>query len=333
MSSQALTPVDRRFSVAPMMDLTDRHFRYFFRLLSARGLLYSEMVTAPAVAHGDHERLLGFHRLEHPVALQLGGSEPSQLAAAAVVGQQFGYDEINLNCGCPSDRVQSGRIGACLMAEPKLVSRCLNAMRDAVDVPVTVKCRVGIDKYDSDVELIRFLSVLYEGGCRVFIVHARKAWLQGLSPKENREVPPLRYESVYAVKEAFPDAEVIINGGIKTADECREHIKHVDGVMLGREAYYNPWAMREVLIALYGEDSVTLPSRRDWALSYLDYLVEREAEGVPLSVMVRHLVPLYQGVPGARLWRRTLSEGTRSASDVRSLVMSALNTVAEADSA
>ncbi|MDO6459909.1 tRNA dihydrouridine(20/20a) synthase DusA [Granulosicoccaceae sp. 1_MG-2023] len=321
----ALIHPDRRFSVAPMMDLTDRHFRYFFRLLCGQGLLYSEMVTAPAVLHGDPDRLLGFSAQEHPVALQLGGSDPAQLAEAARRGEQFGYDEINLNCGCPSDRVQSGRIGACLMAEPALVRDCLQAMQDAVSVPVTVKCRIGIDKHDSDDELQRFLSVLYEGGCRVFIVHARKAWLQGLSPKENRDVPPLRYESVYALRDCFPDAQILINGGIKTAAGVQTHLRHVDGVMIGREAYYNPWEMRDVLAAVYGADAVRIQTRREWTLAYLDYLIAREAEGVPLSVMVRHLVPLYQGVRGAKQWRRTLSEGTRHATDVRSLVMQALD--------
>ena len=330
MSSITLIHPDRRFSVAPMMDLTDRHFRYFFRLLCGQGLLYSEMVTAPAVTHGDNERLLGFNGQEHPVALQLGGSDPQQLAHAAALGEGFGYDEINLNCGCPSDRVQSGRIGACLMAEPELVSDCLSAMQDAVDIPVTVKCRVGIDRHDSDEELIRFLEVLYQGGCRVFIVHARKAWLQGLSPKENREIPPLRYESVYAVKEAFPDAEVLINGGITSVEACKTHLQHVDGVMIGREAYYNPWAMRDILASIYGEDAISVKTRRDWTRAYLDYIVARQAEGVPLSMLVRHLIPLYQGVRGARQWRRTLSEGSRHTDDATALVMSALQHLDEA---
>jgi len=232
-----------RFSVAPMMERTDRHCRYFLRLLSSRALLYTEMVTADAVLHGDRERLLGFDASEHPVALQLGGSDPSKLAEASRIGEEFGYDEINLNIGCPSDRVQSGRFGACLMAEPELVAGCVAAMRAAVSVPVTVKCRIGIDDQDAEESLDKFIDVVADTGCKTFIVHARKAWLQGLSPKENREVPPLDYGRIYRLKARRPDLTIVVNGGIETLPDAKAHLEHVDGVMVGRASYADPYLL------------------------------------------------------------------------------------------
>lgn len=315
---------DRRFSVAPMMDLTDRHFRYLFRLISPHSLLYSEMLTTPAVIHGDRQYLLAYNAEEHPVALQLGGSDSAQLVEASRIGEDFGYHEINLNCGCPSDRVQSGMIGACLMGEPQLVGDCINAMQNAVSIPVTVKCRIGIDKNDEYDELHRFVSIVRDSGCKVFVVHARKAWLQGLSPKENRTIPPLRYDMVYRLKADFPDLQIIINGGIKTAEETQTHMALVDGVMIGREAYSNLYAMIPILQQLFGDDACTNTDRRQLVDLYLEYMQSQIKLGVPLTHMVRHIVPMYQSVPGARSWRRHLSEGSRGESDVVNLITQAL---------
>ncbi len=322
---------DRRFSVAPMMDLTDRHFRYLFRLISPHSLLYSEMLTTPAVIHGNRQYMLAYNAQEHPVALQLGGSDNAQLVEASKIGQDFGYEEINLNCGCPSDRVQSGMIGACLMADPQLVGDCINDMQNAVSVPVTVKCRIGIDKNDEYDELHRFVSIVRDSGCKVFVVHARKAWLQGLSPKENRTIPPLRYDMVYKLKADFPDLQIIINGGIKTAEETKQHMASVDGVMIGREAYYNPYAMIPILQQLFGESSCNITDRRQLVDFYLEYMLSQIKLGVPLTHMVRHIVPMYQSVPGARSWRRHLSEGSRGESDVVKLIAQALAFVDNTD--
>jgi len=293
-----------------MMDWTDRHCRFFHRLLSPHVRLYTEMVTAPAVVHGDRERLLGFDGAEHPVALQLGGSEPGELARAARIGAEFGYDEINLNVGCPSDRVQSGAFGACLMREPALVADCVAAMRDAVTgldkfVPVTVKCRIGVDEQDEYEALQQFVETVRAAGCTVFIVHARKAWLQGLSPKENREVPPLNYERVYRLKREFPELTVVINGGIVTVDEVRTHLVQVDGAMLGRTAYHEPYRLAELENALYG---VPLPDRDDVLLRLRPYVEAHLARGDRLQHISRHILGLYQGLPGARAYRRVLSE-------------------------
>lgn len=323
-----LSELDRRFCVAPMMDLTDRHFRYLFRLLSPRSLLYSEMLTAQAVIHGDRQYLLGFSDEEHPLALQLGGSDTVQLVEASRIAEQFGYDEINLNCGCPSDRVQSGNFGACLMAEPGWVADCLAAMQDKVTIPVTVKCRIGIERSDSFQELQHFVSVLYKGGCRVFVIHARKAWLDGLSPRENRDIPPLRYDLVYDIKRDFPDCAVIINGGIKTRAEVEAHLQKVDGVMLGREAYYNPWAMTGVVQEVY---RLPIPDREHVVQLYLEYMHRQQAQGVQLSRMTRHLIALYQSVPGARAWRRCLSENVRTTESIDLLIGQALMAVKGAD--
>lgn len=295
-----------RICVAPMMDWTDRHCRYFHRQLSPRARLYTEMVTSAALVRGGQLRLLEHSQQEHPLALQLGGSDPRELAAAARLGAQAGYDEINLNVGCPSDRVQSGRFGACLMLEPALVADCVRAMRDAVDVPVTVKCRIGVDDQDDYADLQCFTELMLGAGIEVLAVHARKAWLQGLSPKENREIPPLDYARVYRLKQEFPGLQVIINGGITTVDQVMAHLAQVDGVMLGRAAYHDPYLLAQIEAALYGEP---LPTR-ETVLARLRVYVEAElARGTALKHISRHLLGLYQGEPGARAFRRTLSEG------------------------
>jgi tRNA-dihydrouridine synthase A len=308
MTGQTPTGDPRRtFAIAPMMDWSDHHCRFFWRLLTREALLYTEMVTTGALIHGDRERFLHFNPEEHPVALQLGGSEPADLARCARWAEEWGYDEVNLNCGCPSDRVQSGMFGACLMAHPQLVADCVKAMTDACDLPVTVKHRIGIDDMESFDELAGFVDTVAQGGCSVFIVHARKAWLQGLSPKENREIPPLNYPWVYRLKREFPHLTVVINGGIQTLEECSQHLAQVDGVMMGREAYQNPWMLAEVDSLLYGMDN---PARcRDDVIRALLPYVERQlARGVRLNHISRHILGLYQGVPGARKFRRHLSE-------------------------
>ena len=286
-----------RFSVAPMMDWTDRHCRAFHRVLTRNALLYTEMVTADAVIHGESE---------HPVALQLGGSEPDKLAQAAKIGADFGYDEINLNCGCPSDRVQSGAFGACLMAEPQLVAKGVAAMKRAVDVPVTVKCRIGIDDQDSEAALSAFAKAVIEAGADVLIVHARKAWLQGLSPRENRDIPPLDYDRVYRLKQAMAHVPMVINGGIQTLDEAEAHLGHVDGVMLGRAAYQNPWLLADVDARVFGAPS-SVANRAEAVDAMRPYIEAELAKGQKLNRIVRHMIGLYQGVPGARAWRRILT--------------------------
>ena len=299
--------IDRRIAVAPMMDYTDRHCRYLLRLVSPRVLLYTEMVTAQALAHGDVERLLGFDPAEHPVALQLGGSDPRLLAHAARLGAARGYDEINLNVGCPSDRVQSGRFGACLMAEPALVADCVRAMRESVQVPVTVKCRIGIDDQDDYAFLERFVATVREAGVDTFIVHARKAFLQGLSPKENREVPPLRYEVPLQLKQEHPDLVVVLNGGLKTVAQVRDWLPRFDGVMLGRQAYHEPYLLAE-LQREFVDPAAAMPTRESIVARYADYVERMLAEGHRLPLMLRHIHGLFAGFPGARSWRRFLSE-------------------------
>ena len=301
------TQLSRRFCVAPMLDITDSHCRVLLRLLSRHAVLYTEMITAQALAHRAPAPLLDFNPSEHPVALQLGGSDTGQLAAAARLGQQWGYDEINLNVGCPSDRVQSGRFGACLMAEPALVADCISAMRDACTLPVTVKHRIGIDDLDSYGFLCEFVGTVAASGCSTFIAHARKAWLKGLSPKENREIPPLSYDTVFRLKRDFPELEIIINGGIKTLQQCEEMLNHVDGAMVGREAYDNPWLLAGVDHALYGE-SAAVTTRDSVFEAYLLHVEAQLARGEPLMRSARHLLGLYQGLPGARRFRRHLSE-------------------------
>jgi tRNA-dihydrouridine synthase A len=290
-----------------MMDWTDRHDRFFLRLISRRALLYTEMVTTGAVLHGDRQRLLGFDASEHPVAVQLGGSEPAELAEAARIAADFGYDEVNLNVGCPSDRVQSGRFGACLMREPDLVARCVEAMRSAVTIPVTVKCRIGVDEQEPEEALPAMARAVRAAGCETLIVHARKAWLEGLSPKENRDIPPLDYPLVYRLKQSMPDMEIIINGGIATLDEAAAHMAYVDGAMLGRAAYQNPWLLAEVDSRFHGE-SAAPRSRLEVLEAFLPYVERELAQGTHLHAMTRHILGLFQGQPGARAFRRHISE-------------------------
>ena len=297
----------RTLSVAPMMDWTDRHCRYLHRLITRRTRLYTEMITTGALLHGDVARHLDFDPVEHPVALQLGGSEPQELAACARLAARWGYDEVNLNCGCPSERVQRGAFGACLMAEAPLVADGVKAMRDAVDLPVTVKHRIGLDRGE-DYGFVRdFVGTLADAGCEVFVVHARNAWLQGLSPKENREVPPLRYEVVHRLKRDFPGLTIVLNGGLADEAAIAEQLRHVDGVMVGRHAYHAPWAMASwdrVFLGAPGPD----PQREEVEARWLDYLERLAAAGVPWPRAMRHALGLRNGEPGARAWRRTWSD-------------------------
>ncbi len=299
--------IDHTFAVAPMMDWTDRHFRYLMRQISRRAVLYTEMVTTGAIIHGPRERLLAFDPVEHPVALQLGGSEPGELAQCARIGADWGYDEINLNIGCPSDRVQRGRFGACLMAEPELVRDCVSAMRAAVDIPVTVKCRIGVDDQDSEAGLAHFVETVAIGGCETFIIHARKAWLQGLSPKQNRHVPPLDYDRVYRLKATRPDLHIIINGGIKDVGDAEPHLAHVDGVMLGRAVCADPFVLADVDSRLYGVEPMPT-DRLTIARMMLPYIERELSQGARLAAITKHLLNLVQGLPGARAFRRHLSE-------------------------
>ena len=291
-----------RFCVAPMLDWTDRHCRYFYRLLSQHAFLYSEMVTTGALIHGDRHRFLQFDRTEHPVALQLGGSNPHDLAVCAEMAEDYGYAEVNLNVGCPSDRVQNGRFGACLMAEPDLVAECVDAMKNKVALPVTVKSRIGIDDQDSFGELAHFIDTVAAAGCSVFIIHARKAWLKGLSPKQNREVPPLDYERVYKIKETFPHLEIILNGGITHFDQADQMLQRVDGVMVGREIYHNPYLLADVDAHFFNVVSER-PRREAVVQALMPYIEKRLAEGVRLNSIVRHVLGLFHGEPHARSWR------------------------------
>nr|WP_224750330.1 tRNA dihydrouridine(20/20a) synthase DusA [Halomonas sp. ML-15] len=300
--------LDRTFSVAPMMDWTTRDYRAFARTLTRRALLYTEMVTTGALIHGSpRERFLGYNEVEHPLALQLGGSDAGELAECAAMAEAWGYDEVNLNVGCPSDRVQNNMIGACLMGHPHTVAAAIKAMQAAVSIPVTVKCRIGIDNQDEDADLARFIATVADAGCEVFIVHARKAWLQGLSPKENRDVPPLNYPRVERLKQQHPELHIGINGGIKTLEACREHLTRVDSVMVGREAYQNPWLLAGVDEALYGEPGPA-SSRHAAARAFRPYIARRLAQGAKLNHVTRHLLGLFQGQPGGRRFRRHLSE-------------------------
>jgi len=301
-------PPAHRLSVAPMMDWTDRHCRFFHRLLSRHALLYTEMITTGALVHGDVARHLRFNAEEHPVALQLGGSEPADLAHCAQLGEQWGYDEINLNCGCPSERVQRGAFGACLMAEPQLVADCVKAMVDVVKVPVTVKHRIGIDKSES-YEFVRdFVGAVSEAGCNTVIVHARNAWLKGLSPKENREVPPLRYELVYRLKREFPELTIVINGGITTGEQVKAQLHELNGVMVGREAYHNPWWLASWDEAFFGAGAGGR-TRESVESQMVDYMVSQAADyGTPWPSIARHMLGLRHGLPGARRWRQVWSD-------------------------
>ena len=296
-----------RFATAPMMNLSDRHCRYLWRLITRRARLYTEMITTGALLHGDQARFLYRHPNENGIALQLGGSNPKELATCAKLAAKTGFDEVNLNCGCPSDRVQNGMIGACLMAHPTLVANCIQSMQDATTIPVTIKHRIGIDNMDSEQQLVDFVGTIVETGCNIFIIHARKAWLQGLSPKENREKPPLQYDKVYRLKKRFPQSTIIINGGITTMDDCQLHLKHVDGVMMGREAYYNPFSLIDVDTHLFGCNSQPV-SRRSIALDYVEYCNKQLASGVSLHHLSRHLLGLFQGIKGSRKFRRFISE-------------------------
>jgi tRNA-dihydrouridine synthase A len=296
-----------RFSVAPMMDWTDRYCRMFHRLMTRRGRLYTEMLTTGAVLHGDRQRLLAFDPGEHPVALQVGGSVPRDLAAAAKIGEDFGYDEINLNVGCPSDRVKEGRFGACLMAEPALVAACVAAMKAAVAIPVTVKCRIGIDDQDPEAALDTLARAVVAAGADALIVHARKAWLNGLSPKENRNIPPLDYDRVYRLKASMPDVPVIINGGIGSLAEAKQHLAHVDGVMLGRAAYQEPWRLLNVDPELFDE-AAPFATMKDVFEAMMPYIERELAAGTRLHSITRHFVGAFHGVPGARAFRRHLAE-------------------------
>ncbi|HEX3942480.1 MAG TPA: tRNA dihydrouridine(20/20a) synthase DusA [Rhizomicrobium sp.] len=294
-----------KICVAPMMDWTDRHCRYLHRCLSARAMLYTEMVTAEAAIRGDRERLLGFDPFEKPVALQLGGSDPERLAEAAQIGRDFGYDEINLNVGCPSDRVQSGRFGACLMKEPEVVADCTAAMRAAVSIPVTVKCRIGVDDQDADAALRDTIGLCARAGMKIFAVHARKAWLEGLSPKENRDVPPLDYELVYRVKREHPKLTIVLNGGIETLDEAQAHLAHVDGAMMGRAAYHSPAILAQVDARFFGDKPVELENA---VQIYMDYVAQQLSRRVPLQALTKPMLGLFNGRQGARLFRRHLAE-------------------------
>jgi len=311
------------FSIAPMLDWTDFHCRYFHRLLSKQALLYTEMVTTGALIHGDHHRFLQFNGEEHPLALQLGGCSPRELAICAKMAEDYGYDEVNLNVGCPSDRVQNGRFGACLMAEPELVAECVAAMTEAVNIPVTVKSRIGIDDKDSYPELVHFISTVADAGCRRFIVHARKAWLSGLSPKQNREVPPLRYDVVYQLKIDFPQLEIILNGGVESLNQAEQILQHVDGVMVGREAYQNPYVLADVDRRLFGMVAEA-PSRAEIIARLLPYIQRQLSTGVRLNSVVRHVFGLFHGEYGGRAFRRYLSEHATKPGADESVLLQAL---------
>ena len=317
-----------RLSVAPMMDWTDRHCRYLHRLLSRHALLYTEMVTTGALLHGDVPRHLRFHADEHPVALQLGGSEPADLAQAARLGAEWAYDEVNLNCGCPSERVQRGAFGACLMKEPQLVADCVKAMVDVVDLPVTVKHRIGVDREESYDFVRDFIGTVAEAGCSTFIVHARNAWLQGLSPKQNREVPPLRYEIVHRLKQEFPQLFISVNGGITTPAQIAEQLQHVDGVMVGREAYHNPWSLAEWDAAFLGGAARELD--RDSVEEAMVVYMEQEAaaHGTPWYAVARHMLGLRNGLPGARRWRQVWSDHRLKALPAREVLAQARQALA-----
>jgi tRNA-dihydrouridine synthase A len=319
------TPKDlnRRFCVAPMLDWTDRHCRFFLRLISQHAVLYTEMLTTGAILHGDTERFLGMNAAEHPVALQLGGSNPGDLAAACKLAEKYAYAEINLNCGCPSDRVQSGMFGAVMMKNAAVTAKCVSAMREATDLPVTVKHRIGVDDYDSYDFLCQFVGTLSEAGCNTFLVHARKAWLKGLSPKQNREVPELNYDRVYQLKRDFPGSDIIINGGITTLEQSIRHLNRLDGVMMGREAYTNPYILATVDQEIYG-DNHPIKSRIEIAEQFLNYIDNEMIKGTKLHAMTRHILGLFHGMPGARQFRRHISENAYKPSATIDVLTTAL---------
>lgn len=302
------TNINRRFCVAPMLDWTDRHERYLLRLMSRHALLYTEMVTTGALIHGDSNRYLTFNKEEHPLALQIGGSDPKDMALCARMAEDEGYDEININVGCPSERVQKGAFGACLMSEPDLIAENIAAMQDAVSIPVTVKNRIAIDELDEHETLHKFIETVSTAGCNTFIIHARKAWLKGLSPKQNRDVPPLNYDLVYQMKQEFSHLEIIINGGIKTLEACEHHLKFVDGVMMGRDIYHNPYIMMDVDQRIYSDTNTRKSSQLEILEQYLEYIERQLANGVYLKQMSRHLLGMFTGQAGAKAWRRYISE-------------------------
>ena len=322
-----MTGTARKFSVAPMMEWTDRHCRFFHRLLTRRALLYTEMLTTGAILRGDRARLLRYDAAEHPLALQLGGSDPQALAACARIGADLGFDEINLNIGCPSDRVREGRFGACLMAEPALVGDCVAAMKAAASVPVTVKCRIGVDEQDTEAALETFARAVEQAGVDALIVHARKAWLKGLSPKENREVPPLDYARVYRLKAAHPRLTVVLNGGIASIEAAQAHLARVDGVMMGRAAYQEPWRLIAVDPSFFGEEA-PFTSPKDAAAALIPYIERERAEGTRLHAMTRHLHGLFRAVPGARAFRRHLTGAATTSGAGAELLAAALDLVA-----
>ena len=324
--------ISRVVSVAPMMGWTDRHARYFLRLITKHTLLYTEMVNTGALLHnrqkvGEQKRFLAFHDDEHPLALQLGGSDPQALAQCTAMAEDAGFDEVNLNIGCPSDRVKSGNFGACLMASPELVADCVSAMKDKVKIPVTVKCRVGIDDMEGYQPLENFINIVVAGGCDTFIVHARKAWLQGLSPKQNREIPPLEYDYVHRLKSENPELNIVINGGIKSIEVTHQQLEHVDGVMIGREAYYNPYILACVDQDFYGNHDSVIKSREEIVNQMCDYIDSEVSKGTELHSMTRHILGLYHGCRGAKAWRRHLSEQAHAPGANSSVLKAALTHV------
>jgi len=325
----SITPLNRKFSVAPMLDWTDRHCRYFLRLMSKHTLLYTEMVTTGAIIYGKGD-YLGYNQEEHPIAVQLGGSDPSDMAKCAELSQKRGYDEVNINVGCPSDRVKNGSFGACLMAQPEVVADCVKAMQAAVDIPVTVKCRIGIDDMDEDEDFARFIETVANAGCDTFIVHARKAWLQGLSPKENREIPPLNYPRVHRLKQAHPELSISINGGIKTLEETQLQLESVDGVMVGREVYANPFIMANVDKEIFGDTSAACSSRREIVLEMQKYIERQDDPYFKPWHAARHILGLYQGQAGGRIWRRYLSQNGTGKNPDPNLLLNALEAVESA---
>ncbi len=318
--------LDRRLSIAPMMDHTDRHFRYLMRLITRRTLLYTEMVTTGALLHGPRDDLLAFSTEEHPIALQLGGSQPDKLAECAILAEDRGYDEVNLNVGCPSDRVQNGRFGACLMAEPELVAECVKRMIQEISIPVTVKTRIGIDDRDRYEHLYQFIEIVRAAGCNTFIIHARKAWLSGLSPKQNREIPPLQYQTVHQLKQDFPDLEIVINGGFTNLEQVGSQLAMVDGVMIGRGVVHNPYLLAEADRQIFGVSSA-VPSREAILERYLRYIEQQLVQGARLQAMTRHVLGLYLGQYGARKFRRILTENARKTGSGRAVLTQALAAV------
>lgn len=318
-----------RFCIAPMMDWSDRHCRYLWRLISKHSFLYTEMVTTGALIYGDTERFLRFNEQEHPVALQLGGSDPQQLAQCTQLAHEWGYDEVNLNCGCPSDRVQSGRFGACLMAEPELVAECFTAMQEAAPISVSIKHRIGVDDQDEKKDLDHFVKTVADAGCKIFIVHARKAWLKGLSPKENRDVPPLNYERVYRLKQDFPDLEIIINGGVTTTEQSQQHLQCVDGVMMGREAYNNPFILADVDDVIYQNKTEDVITRSAVATQYVKYCGNQLKSGIKLSSLSRHILGLYHSQRGGKQFRRFISENAHKENALEDVLIQALEFVSD----